>query len=90
MRFTERSRQKNHGYSRKIQSVHWIYNIKTMYVSLSMSKFTHVMNATNNGKGRIYMDECADTSILLLNYNGFTGVSRTLRPVNMVGLNKYI
>ena len=54
-----------------------------------MGDFTHIMNVTTNGQGRSYMDECSDTSILLLSNKNSTKVSSTLRNFTMVGVKKY-
>ena len=61
--FVENFRQKHHGDSSKIQSIRRISKINILDLSSSMGTFPHVVNVTNNGQGRLYMDVCTDTSI---------------------------
>ena len=76
---------------RSISQVRVIRNMNTVRnldLSSSMEKFGHVMNTHTAKSSRLYMDGCADTSVLFINKQGFTEVSRTERSVTLVGFKE--
>ena len=51
----------------KVRVVWQTHTVRDLDLSSSMDKFGHIMNHTTSKSGRLYMDGCADTSVLLIN-----------------------